>query len=297
MAKEARKLNAVEYTRPYEAEKQSRIQLLGDSRWLRDLELLLEDEWKSLKRYPDPDQAIQKVTEDLPQLLLVEPLAYSSDTFKWIELGVQNGIKTTVIGFESINMFEWMSISRRAAALDVGSILFSTDVKKAALEISEFLGNCEALKASTHIAEIQSIRQAFHGYQCAVAESEDELPRSLFSLIADEFALSSENLAMASILLETCSLWKKPKRTDSPIFLAYRRVERELDGTQTMELLNIAIKTSAHFLNSGLSEDEWNSQVDSSLLGLLSKRRMKKKYIEVRSVLELSSGQRTLKIA
>ncbi len=297
MSDVSRKLKTVEYTRPYQAEKQARIQLVGDSRWISDLELLLEDEWKALKRLPTADQAFQQISSDLPQLLLVEPSAYSEDTFKWVEHGVQSGVKTSVISSDAINMFEWMSLSRRAAALDVGSILFSSDVKKAVSEISDFLANCEALKSTSRISEIQYVKHAFQGFQCAVNESESSAPRELFSLLADEFSLPTESLAMAMTLLETSSLWRRPKKTDSQIYLSYRRIERELLDTQAIELLNIALKSSQRFSESGLSEEEWNSQVDSSGLGLLSKRKMKKKYVEVNAVLGLASGQRTLKIA
>lgn len=291
------RLKKVEYSRAYHAECEVNIQLIGDSRWIRDIELFLEETWKNIKCFPDAAGAKNGIDSDLPRFVLIEPSAYGEDTFRWVEGAIQNDIKALVIAPENHNQFEWFSISRRAAGLDVGAVMLSQDAQNAAKELGEILHSSDVLKTNRWTSDIRTIKAAHLGYKFATTDVGEQLESSLFGLLCDEFAFSSDHLAMATVLLETLSLWRMPKETGSELQLCYARVERELADTDLIKIVNAVQNVLSVFQSGELTDEKWSEILKNVGFGLLVRRKLASKYSNVVNLLNLGSGIRTLKIA
>jgi len=290
------RLGRVEFTRSYKAENASEIHLVGASRWIKDIELLLEEKWPNLKCYPESKDAAAAISELLPTLVLVEPNAYQDPTARWIETCVQFKAKALLIGPDSISQFEWAMASKKAAAHNFGSVLFSSDSSAAAGEISDFLETSNALNSSRWLEDVRVIQSAQLGYEVSIS-SPVRLEKEVFALISDEFVIPSEDLAKSLTLVNSVSLWKRPKDAESDLNAAYRRVERELADTEAYKLIQISLSLVKAFKNGELTEANGEEILKASSLGLLARRRLKSKLNEVSILLNSASGHSILKIA
>lgn len=290
------RLKKIEFSRSYKSENDSEIHLIGQSRWIRDVELLLEEKWRNLKCYHDQSEAFGAITSDHPRLALIELKAHGDDTSRWIEACVQNNVQGLVISPDNANQFEWMSAARKAAAHNFGSVLFSSDSRSAADEISNFLDTSDALTSTKSLSDVNIVQYAQAGFKIGALESED-LVKEMFSLISDEFILPSDDLAKGLALVGSIDLWKKPKPTDSELYAAYFRIERDLKEKEVYRLITSAIAAVDAYRSNALSEERWDQILSESKFGLLSKRKLRTKFNEAVILLQSASGQRILRIA
>lgn len=292
------RLRNVEFTRKHASERDAKIQLVGNSQWIRDIELLLEDEWKSIFCHELAIDAAAGITDQLPALVLIEPEAHGEDTFRWIDLAAQIQSRTLLVAPEDFSQFEWMKITKKAAARDVGGILLPKDSKNAAVDLNNFLLDGVSLSAGRNQKDIRHIRSAAEGYELAKENQSTSLEREIFSMISDEFTLSSQHLGLSFLLLDTYSLWKRPKDTKSELHFSYRRIEREIEGSDSEKILRSSIAAAKSLTSGSFEEKDWADILKGAGYGLLAQRKLQKKYSDLQILARFHlDGPVKLKIA
>jgi hypothetical protein len=286
-------LKKVTYIRAHDADKKHTIVLGGESRWIRDIELLLEDQWKNIY-CPEGHEAFNKtVSEHPPRICVVEAGAFEGNETMLFDLNYPKGTEKILITNSVQDNLSWKRTQRLMTARGVKCLELSSDSKAAAEEISEVLtGLC-----STGFSlgeDLQTIQSAFSGYQINSA-LEDSSSLKVFKTMASKFVFDPNDIVAGTLLAETYSLWKKPKDANSSLQFAYLNSEASIQDENIFKLIEFSKKCIDAFQKNGdIDESSFQSIATDSGFGRLTMRMIKGAYSEVRQA--LSSGRGGLRL-
>jgi hypothetical protein len=286
-------LKKVTYLRSHDADKKHTIVLGGESRWIRDIELLLEDQWKNIYCPEDHGAFNKTVAEHPPRICVVEAGAFQGNETKLFDLNFPKGTEKILITNSVQDNLSWKRTQRLMTARGVKCLELSSDSKAAAEEISEVLtGLC-----STGFSlgeDLQTIQSAFSGYQINSA-LEDSSSLKVFKTMASKFVFDPNDIVAGTLLAETYSLWKKPKDANSSLQFAYLNSEASIQDENIFKLIEFSKKcTDAFQKNGDIDESSFQSIATDSGFGRLTMRMIKGSYSEVRQ--SLSGGRGGLRL-
>ena len=279
-------LKKVKYLRSHDHEHRHPIVLGGHSRWLRDIELLLEDRWKNLYCPEDFQDFGKLITEHPPRILVSEWGAYQSDETKLFDMIDQKGTKKILVAHSIQDAVAWKRIQRSMAGRGVSCIELSEDAKVASQEIdSIFSGLCASGFSLNE--DLQFIQNAYHGYRIAQnVESSNLL--TIFKTIASNFVFDPNDIVTGTLLVETFSLWKKPKNVGSSLHLAFMSAESSVNDENIFKIIAFSQKCEAVFdANGELDEPTFQQLAADSGFGRLTYRMIKGSFSEVAACLAM----------
>jgi hypothetical protein len=287
----------VTYLRAHDTDKNHIVLLGGDSRWIRDIELLLEDQWKNLYCPEDFSSFTRTLVEHPPRVCIAEFGAYNGNEIKLLDLNMPTGIEKILIGHDIKDPLLWRRTQRSVAARGVKCIELSEDSKTASEELSEVLtGICAAGFSVTN--DLHLIQSAFQGYRIA-GGAEDQTFLKLFKTMASKFVFEPEDIVTGTLFAETYSLWKKPKDASSPLQFAFSNAEASVRNENVFKLIDFSKKCVDAFNSTGnLDEETFQKLVADSDFGRLTSRLIKGALPEVTSCLtQASGGLKLVKVA
>ena len=290
-------LKKVTYLRAHDTEKNHTIILGGDSRWIRDIELLLEDQWKNVF-CPENFSAFGKTLgEHPPRICVVELGAYQSNEAKLLDLNLPKGTEKLLVTHSIKDAFAWKRTQRLMASRGVKCIELSEDSKQAAEELAEiFMGLCTSGFALSE--DLQMIQNAFQGYRIAEGNEESEFLK-VFKTMAAKIVFDPNDIVAGTLLAETYSLWKQPKEANSSLHFAYLNAESSIGDEVIFKLIEFSKKCFDSFQANGiLDEATFEHFLSDSGFGRLTSRMIKGSFSEVTTCLNKNhGGLRLVKVA
>lgn len=290
-------LKKVTYLRAHDNDKNHAVILGGDSRWMRDIELLLEDEWKNVYCPEDFSAFGKTLGEHPPRICVVELGAYQNSESKLLDLNLPKGTEKLLVAHSLKDTVSWKRTQRLMASRGVKCIELSEDSKIASQELAEvFTGLCSAGFSLSE--DLQLIQNAFQGYRIGEGSEESEFLK-LFKALAAKFVFDPNDIVAGTLFAETYSLWKQPKSTNSSLQFAYMNAESSVRDENIFKLIEFSKKCLDLFeFNGILDEATFQELATNSSFGRLTIRMIKTSFPEVASCLSKNqSGLRLVKAA
>ena len=273
-------LKNVTYTRAFNSSRNHTIILGGESQWLKDIELLLEDEWKKIICPQDLVGFGLVLVEQNPRVCIVEFGAFEGNEQRMLESSGPAGMEKLLVTRKVQNEIQWMSTQRRMLSLGVKCLQLSEDSKMASEELSEALdGICSMGSGLSDDLEI--IQNAHQGYKL-LSNNEDHQFIKTFKLIASKFSFEPNEIVAGALLAETYNLWKEPKIANSNLYMSYMNVVSCIRDENILKLIDFSKQCSILFNEQGSIDSELYSQIaTNSGFGRLTIRMLKGVHGEV----------------
>lgn len=290
-------LKNVTYTRGHQASRNFPIVLGGESRWIRDIELLLEDNWKKVICPEDLKALTNEITENPPKICIVEYGAFQGNEMKLLDSNLPKETEKILITNGTTNELEWKRTQRKMASMGVKCLELSSDSTLGAQELSEVLDEICTNRLSMD-ENLVTIQHAYSGFQLALP-TEINSSLTLFKLLASKFSFEPNSIVSGTLLAETYTLWKRPKSTNSTLYMAYLSAEGAVDDEKILKLIELSRECSELFEKTGtLEENGYNDLLAKSGLGRLAIRMLKGSIEEIQHCMaETSKNSRRLRVA
>lgn len=275
------------YLRTHDSSKNHKILLAGNTRWLRDIELLLEDQWKNISCPEDFSSFAKSNSESPPKMCVAELGAYNENESKILDLPYPRDTEKLLVTHSVKNYTIWRKLQRDFSGKGIKCLELSSDSREAAKELSEVLTSLCTLSVSLP-DNLQIIQNAYHGFMISESFKDDQNLSKLFKLIASKFIFDPVDVVTGNLLAETHQLWTKPKDTNSPIYFAYIQAENSISDETIFHILNFSKKCSEFYkVNQGLDEAIFENLISESSFKPLTKRMIRRIFAEVRNTLPL----------
>ena len=282
-------LKKVTYLRAHDNDKNHTVVLGGDSRWMRDIELLLEDQWKNIYCPEDFSAFGKTLGEHPPRICVVEHGAYQGNEAKLLDLNLPKGTEKLLVAHSIKDVLAWKRTQRVMASRGVKCIELSDDSKLASEELAEvFTGLCAAGFSLSE--DLQLIQNAFQGYRIAEGNEESEFLK-VFKTMAAKFVFDPNDIVAGTLFAETYSLWKQPKDANSSLQFAYMNAESSVKDENIFKLIEFSKKCFDSFQSNGvLDEPTFQQLATDSSFGRLTYRMIKGSFPEVTACLSKNRG-------
>ncbi len=290
-------LKKVTYLRAHDADKSHTIILGGDSRWMRDIELLLEDQWKNVYCPEDASAFKKTLSEHPPRILVVEQGAYQGNETRLLDLSLPTGTEKILITHTIKDPLSWRRTQRIMASKDVKCVELSEDSKLAAEEMAEiFIGLCAT--GFSLGEDLQLIQNSFQGYQLVVGKGDSNI-LNLFKTMAAKFVFEPSDIVAGTLFAETYTLWRQLKDVNSPLQFAYTNAELSVKDQVIFKLIEFSKQCFDSFhANGGLDHSTYQRLVENAQFGRLTARMINGSFQEVISCLSKNSRNlRLVKVA
>ena len=282
-------LKKVTYLRAHDNDKNHTIVLGGDSRWMGDIELLLEDQWKNIFCPEDSSAFCKTISEHPPRICVIELDAYQGTDAKLLDLNFPNGTEKLLVAHSVKDALSWKRTQRIMASRGVKCFELSEDSKLASEELSEvFTGLCSA--GFSLGEDLQLIQNAFQGYRINEGNEESEFLK-IFKTMAAKFVFDPSDIVAGTLFAETYSLWKQPKSVNSSLQFAYMNAESSVKDENIFKLIEFSKQCFDTFQSNGvLDKLTFQQLATASNFGRLTYRMIKGSLPEVAACLSKSHG-------
>lgn len=129
----------VTYSRNHKIERETRFVLVGSTRWLRDLELILEDAWPQCYLSDRSPKITTFLKDKQINIALVEATEDFDETKKFIESVLPSSVMKAIICTENLNPFLVKKYSNYTARTNIPICHMPEDAVVAATEIEPYL--------------------------------------------------------------------------------------------------------------------------------------------------------------
>ncbi len=282
-------LKKVTYLRAHDNDKNHPIVLGGESQWMRDIELLLEDQWKNIYCPEDLGSFNKTVSEHPPRICVVEFGAFKGNEAKLLDLNFPKGTEKLLVSHGIKDELSWKRSQRVMAGRGVKCIELSEDSKLASEELAEVFSGLCSLGFSLS-DDLQMIQNAFQGFRI-IEETEENSFLTVFKTMAAKFVFDPSDIVAGTLFAETYSLWKQPKDANSSLHFAYLNAESSIKDENIIKLIEFSKRCFDSSRNNGaLDEGTFQQLVAESSFGRLTSRMIKGAFPEVSSCLGKGRG-------
>lgn len=245
----------VTFSRAFERGRSLRTLLVGSSRILRDVELILEDHWRNLAIATSNDEMDRLIASIRPSVALIEWDAFEGAVDRLLETSLKVVSKRIVLITQETTAQTRRHLEHRALLYDYSIFEISSDSKPAAQSIDGMLKSLVDLGVGRPSDLFNRVQTATSGFFAGInyarnpayqreAASLVILSRLLFS----KLALDVEQLEAATLLAESYDFWLASRQCPNEMSASFDELEEicTTSGVPTMALLELADAVRNH---------------------------------------------------
>lgn len=283
------KLKKVTYLRSSDTSKSYKILLAGNSRWMSDVELLLEDEWKNVFRIDEFSSFSKALVEKNPKVCVIEYGGMSEESRIYDSI-FPNGTQKLCVAHEVVDTLSWRRKQRELASKGFKCIEMAADAKAASEEFREIFLDFSQVDYSFS-EDLQTVKAAYAGYNLIESER-DQSQLNIFKTLSSKFVFEPSDIVAGTLLVETFALWKAVKSGSSQLFFSFSNIESSINDPIVLKLVDFSALCCEEFKKSSvLSEEKYTELVTKIGFGRLATRVLKNDYLLIVSILGASNRQ------
>lgn len=278
-----KKLSPVTYTRSFKAERELPALLVGGTRWIKDLELLLEDEWPKLLASEFGASVPDAIANSGAQLVVVEASQDVEQSRLCLESHVPSTIKKVLLMREGDNPFLKRTYINYGARCGVSVVELPDDLQQATKELSGFLSNFlsgvrteleEDIDRAELLVEGFNIRKDIIALQFVRwSQRCEQVLAWLFPLVT----LSTTEYRLLRLFSRAQPLLARREDWPDTVGETLLPLEAFCASTRAKEFLPLVVSLVSAIPSNGVPSKEHLLQaINSSQVGLLTKRALNK---------------------
>lgn len=268
------KLKKTSYNRGFVAGRSISVLMLGESRWLSDIELLLEDRWPNLVLVTEETEVSAALQKRSPKIAVLEKGLWGDSELRLIESVLPTQVKRIVVTPEVKDEIGWRKLLKRLCQLNASGAVLDTPADQAAQEIESLLDGLVNSGSIDMGEAFTVIKCAFEGFRLSSQTSLEGL-MSVYKLLLSQFALEYDVLSAALLLGKSYAMWKTPRDASNEISTAYSELESLVKDNEAGMVFSLLATLDRHLASGAtLSNEEWEKLVNEAGAGKIAARKL-----------------------